>query len=271
MNSEHLSRENLSFERPSRHYVVLGLLFGLLLASPGPLKAADDAAIHPAAEEVLREMGEFLAGAEVLRVRAETSLDESAGDGFSVQRSSTVEFTVRRPDRLHAISSDPYPRKRMWYDGSTWSVLFLGRDQYSQTAVPGTLDAALDTMMDDYGVDLPMSDFFYSQPFEVLTEYATDGIYVGKALIDGELCHHLAFRQPGVDWQIWIADGGLPLPRKTVVTYTDESNRPQFTVHFSDWDLSTPATDGIFEFQPSPELEKIEFMPLSDLAGRSGQ
>jgi len=236
---------------------------------PGTLGAADRDDIHPDAKHVLTEMSELLTAAKTLRFRAEASLDEAFSDGLMVQSGWTVDFTARRPDRLFAVSSDPYPRRLMWYDGSTWSILFVGQEKYSTARVPPSLDDALDMMTIDYGVNLPMADFLYSRPFEVLTELATEGLYLGKQLVDGVLCHHLVFRQETIDWQIWIADGGLPLPQKTVITYKDLPGSPQFSVRLSGWDLTTPAGEATFVFTPSEELERVEFMTLSELAKRS--
>jgi len=157
----------------------------------------------------------------------------------------------------------------MWYDGKTWSILFFEEERYSRAKVPPTLDDALDKMMDEYGVSLPMADFLYSEPFDVLTEDAAEGFYAGRALVGGVPCHHLVFRQETIDWQIWIADGSRPLPQRTVITYKDLPGAPQFTVRFSEWDLATPATDGLFIFTPSEDLERVDFMTLSELAERS--
>jgi hypothetical protein len=40
------------------------------------------------------------------------------------------------------------------------------------------------------------------------------GSYIGREEVGGSVTHHLAFRNPNVDWQIWIRDGQQPLPLK---------------------------------------------------------
>ena len=54
----------------------------------------------------------------------------------------------------------------------------------------------------------------------------------------GKRCHHLAFAQEHVDWQVWIEDGAQPLVRKFVITYKDEPGAPQYTAIFFDWKLN---------------------------------
>jgi hypothetical protein len=41
-------------------------------------------------------------------------------------------------------------------------------------------------------------------------------------------CEHYAFRQEGLDWQIWI-QGDYPLPRKFVIRTLTDDARPQHT------------------------------------------
>jgi hypothetical protein len=52
-------------------------------------------------------------------------------------------------------------------------------------------------------------------------------------------CDHLAVRTAGgVDFQVWIAQGDEPLPRRIVITYKDENGQPQFWADFSNWNLA---------------------------------
>jgi hypothetical protein len=41
-----------------------------------------------------------------------------------------------------------------------------------------------------------------------------------------------------VDWQIWIADSGKPLPRKYVITTKDDPAQPQYMVLMSNWNVA---------------------------------
>ena len=65
----------------------------------------------------------------------------------------------------------------------------------------------------------------------------------GQDFIDDELCDHYAFRQGKVDWQIWIATGSKPLPRKVVITNRADEARPQ-SVSLIDWNLK-PGLQGL--------------------------
>jgi hypothetical protein len=70
-----------------------------------------------------------------------------------------------------------------------------------------------------------------------------------------------AFRQRDVDWQIWIQRGDEPLPRKLVITTTQETSQPQHVVLLT-WELNPLLEDGLFAFHPPREAQAIELRTL---------
>ena len=42
--------------------------------------------------------------------------------------------------------------------------------------------------------------------------------HIGRGVIDGVECEHLAFRNQDVDWQLWVQVGAKPIPCKYVIT-----------------------------------------------------
>ena len=67
-------------------------------------------------------------------------------------------------------------------------------------------------------------------------------------MIDGTRTDHYAFREAEVDWQIWIAQGDSPVPRKIVITDRTDPSSPQYTATLS-WNFR-PAFDAqTFAFQ----------------------
>ena len=59
----------------------------------------------------------------------------------------------------------------------------------------------------------------------------------------GVNCHHLAFTQENVDWQVWIQDGPQPFIRKFVITHKNEPGAPEFTALITHWDLTQRIAD----------------------------
>ena len=75
-----------------------------------------------------------------------------------------------------------------------------------------------------YGIDLPLADLFYWGTEHDGTGAITAATHVGVSNVEGFVCDHYAFRQKDVDWELWIEQGGRPLPRKMVITTTSEKS-----------------------------------------------
>ena len=80
-----------------------------------------------------------------------------------------------------------------------------------------SIDATLDMLQDRYGLVLPLADLLYADPYAVLSEKLSYGRYLGIHQAAGVPCHHLAFSQPTIEWQIWIDAGDRPLPRAMIL------------------------------------------------------
>lgn len=92
-----------------------------------------------------------------------------------------------------------------------------------------------------------------------LRDMKLSALYIGPARIGDIPTDHYAFRQEGVDWQIWIEKGKTLLPRKLVLTTTDEEGQPQY-VSVMKWNLSPSIRDKMFTFVPPKDAHRIVFV-----------
>ena len=110
-------------------------------------------------------------------------------------------------------------------------------------------------------MEVPMSDvFLWGTPAAPLDKIES-AMNAGQDFVGDDLCDHYAFRQAGVDWQIWITTGSKPLPRKVVITNRADEARPQ-SVSLMDWNLKPKFKDSVFKFTPPKGATKIEIVPL---------
>jgi hypothetical protein len=231
----------------------------MLSLAVGVAAAQDAPSIEPRADEILRIMSDLLAGAKQFTVHNDQASDEFTLAGDLVELSSSVELAVRRPDEAHAVLHGDLRPMRYWIGGGRVAVMDVSRWTYAVAPAPKGLDAAIDQLWEQYGMKVPLADFISDNPYEDLTRHVETGTYVGLHEFDGVLCHHLAFRQSDIDWQIWIADGLLPLPRKLLIVYKNEPGAPRYTARLSAWDLSPGLGDRIFDFEPPEGAGQIEF------------
>jgi hypothetical protein len=222
---------------------------GLLLTTAGCVTAQEQANISPRADRVLRSACEFLAKTHAFSLSAEIWREHVDEAGQKIQFSRMVEMDVKRPDGLRLEISSPMAARGFWYDGQTLTILDRKQNWYSTNAMPATLDKAVDTAHDHLGIDLPLIDLAMSDPYKNATAKVEQGRYYGISPVLGVLCHHLAFTQENVDWQIWIEDGPQPLIRKFVITYKNEPGAPEFTALITRWNMTDRIADSDFIFE----------------------
>ena len=116
----------------------------------------------------------------------------------------------------------------------------------------------MDSAHDQFGIDLPLIDLAVSDPYQNATSNVLKGTDYGLAPVLGVDCHHLAFTQENVDWQVWIQDGPQPLIRRLVITHKNEPGAPEFTAFITRWDLAQRISDADFVFDPPPGAAKVE-------------
>ena len=125
------------------------------------------------------------------------------------------------------------------------------------------MDAALDWVFERTGTVVPLADFVYADSYERLMGGVQRGEYLGIHQAAGVPCHHLAFEQATIDWQLWIDAGKDPLPRKLVITYKTEDEVPQYTVTIWKWKLEPRLADGLFAFTPPEGATRVEVLAMA--------
>ncbi len=242
---------------------IVGLVAAIGL--PGSaVSVSPDANINPRALYLLGEMSRRLAATEQVTVHVEAIIENVDEVGFKLRVGRSMDIALRRPDRLAIQTQGEEGRSGFRYDGSTATIYHIDLESYSVVETGQTVDATLDLLRDEYGYALPLADLIHGDPEAALLEGATDGYHLGRSTVDGIACNHIAFRQPGVDWDLWVEDSIWAYPRKFVVTYTEVEGSPQYTATFSNWDYGAGLNDEMFEFVPPPEALKIRWAERSE-------
>jgi hypothetical protein len=208
-------------------------------------------------------MGEYLKTAEEFSFEAQVAYDELI-EGQKILFGVVANLSVRRPNRLNAEINGDQRQHRVVFDGKTVTLHNVAKNSYAVAEAPPEIDAALDHLFELHGSSVPLADFVYADPYRTLIENVEDGFVVGQHPVNGIRCHHLAFWQEGIDWQIWIEVGPRPVPRKLVITYKDEPGSPQYIAELSDWNFQARLSDHYFTFRPPVGSDRIEFLPSQE-------
>jgi hypothetical protein len=218
--------------------------------------------LDPRADEILREMSRFLAATPRFAFEAEESFDEIPSGQPRVLLTNLRRVAVERPNRFAADVEGDSLSRSVWFDGR--SVATYDRAQHAYATIPaaGSIDAAIDILTQKYGVEVPLADLLYSNPYDVMIEAATYSKYLGIHRAAGVPCHHLVFSQPTIEWQIWIDAGDQPLPRKMAITYVRDPGEPQYVATISRWSLSPAFDETLFRFEAPEGAERVDATSL---------
>ncbi len=242
------------------------------LIHPRALAGDDQAnrpAVDPKADELLRRMSKQLAAARAFSFQAHVIVDEFLDSGQKIQLSSIRTITIRRPDRAYAEAIGDVDNRRIWYDGRTIAQLDRARNEYSVARVPDTIEKMMDFLYERYGIEIPLADLLVDDPYQSAMRNVLIGRYIGLHHVRTTRCHHLAFRQEAVDWQIWIDAGEIPWPRKLVITFRESPGQPQFMAIFDKWKTSLKLSDRLFQFEAPAGAKKVELKPVSEMRSKS--
>ena len=174
---------------------------------------------------------------------------------------------ISRPNRLRAERKGDLVDQIFYYDGKTLTLYNPADKVYATEPAPGTIEELLDFARETLGLMVPAADLIYRNAFPLLMQDVTFAAVVGKAVIGGVKCDHLLFSRPGVDFQVWVADAGQPLPYKYVVTDTGTPRLMSITTVMSDWNTAPAVDDARFSFEPPQGVKQIDFMPLETSSG----
>jgi hypothetical protein len=210
------------------------------------------------AEQELKRMSDFLAKLPRFALEAEETFDELPDGQLRRQLTNVRRVAVERPNHVAADATGDTLNRAAWYDGRTVTVLDKEHNVYATIEAPATIDATFDVLQDRYGVVLPLADLLYADPYAVLMAGVTYGRYLGIHQAAGVPCHHLAFSQDTIEWQIWIDAGEKPLPRKLVISYVQEPGEPQYGAVIRRWNLESAAPDGLFTFEAPEGARKVD-------------
>jgi len=216
----------------------------------------------------LKRMSDTLAAAKSFTYKSSAIFEVPAKTGQLLTLFSNADVALQRPDKLRASMSGEAPHFEFFYDGKTVSAFAPATKVYSSTKAPATIDAMLPDLEDETGIRFASAPLLLSNPFRVLTRGLTSAVVVGPSMVRGTVCEHLAFRAPGLNWEIWIDTGGSALPRRLAVTFTDRANFPRTLVEFSDWNLHPWLGAGAFIFRKPAGAAEIPFLSVLKSAGR---
>ena len=243
-----------------RMAAALFVLGALVLAVSGPVVAAQSSAVDPAATRILERMTDYLGSLKNFSVNTQVTIEDVTDRDHRIDQDVSASMVIDRPNRIRAERRGEPVDQTFFYDGQSLTLFNPGENAYATEPAPGTIEGLLDYARDSLGLIIPAADLVYRNAYELLMQDVNYAAVIGKTVIGGVTCDHLLFSRPGVDFQVWVADGAKALPCKYVVTDTGQPGWVSITTVMSDWDVSPDVSDAVFRFVPPEGAKRIPFM-----------
>jgi hypothetical protein len=229
----------------------------LALAEDPPTK--EKPKVEAKALEALKAMGKHLGELKAFSVEAEETIDEAPEDSDQkIHHTNVRKIVLARPSRLFATVDGDTSDVEFYFDGKSATLYHRDKKVYVVFPVAGTVEEMIDDLGKRFGTDMPLADLLFKNPHDTFLERVKTGRYVGLHRVGTHKCHHLAFTQAQIDWQIWIDAGEKPWPRKLVITYKRSAGGPGYMAILRKWNDAPEINDERFKFTPPKDAKKVE-------------
>jgi len=229
------------------------LLAGTVLLAEGPGAQAQEGD----AKSILKAMSDYVSSQKTIELTFDSDIEVITPELEKIQFTNSGEALLSRPDKLRAHRVGGYADVALFFDGKTVSVFGKHVNGYAQFDAPGTVDQLIEALRAGHGVALPGADLLLSRSYEVLVAGVQEAKHIGRGVIDGRECEHLAFRNADTDWQLWVEVGERPIPRKLVITSKTVNSAPQYTLRVKGWKTGVEPAADAFTFQPPAGATKL--------------
>jgi hypothetical protein len=253
----------------ARRIMVVGVLALLGLCAQPQLSHAQPRGVDPQAEKILRRMTDHLGSLKQFSVRTQVTLEDLLESGHRVDYDVSASVTISRPNKLRAERRGDVIEQTFYYDGKTLTLHSGSQKLYATDPAPATIEELLDHARDSLNLIIPAADLVYKNAFQLLMQNVTFATVIGKTVINGVKCDHLLFSRPGVDFQVWVAESGQPLPYKYVVTDRLTPAPISVTTVMSNWNVAPRVTDASFKFVAPKGTKSITFLRSDGTLGTS--
>jgi hypothetical protein len=240
---------------------VLAIIFSAPIASLGlasehPTESKDTVKIDSSAVAALERMSVYLRTLKSFQVSADVTTDDVLDSGQAIQFSSKIDVIAERPNHMRAEISDDEGHRFLFFDGKHFTIFGENVNFYSTVPAPPTIAQLIDDIGDKYGIEFPLADLFKWGANDSAIKKIKLATDIGPSTVGGVTCEQYAFRQEGIDWQIWIQLGEFPLPRKVVIRTLTDPVQPQHSELFT-WNLAPSFSENAFTFDPPAEAHRI--------------
>ena len=238
---------------------------GVLVAASVSCLPSAQAQTPDDAVQILKSMSDYIASQKTISLTYDSDVEVITSEVEKIQFTSSGTVLLSRPDKVRASRTGGYADVEIVFDGKTVSGLGKNINAYTQFEAAGSIDQLITKLRGMNLIVAPGADLLGSRVFDDLMADVIVAKHIGRGVIDGVECEHLAFRTMDIDWQLWVEVGDRPIPRKYVITSKGVGGAPQYTLRIKEWKTDGPAGADAFVFTPPQGANKVAFDALANI------
>jgi len=222
-------------------------VLALVMAGMANMSAAR--ADEAQAKSLFKAMSDYLGAQKAIALDYDSNLEVVTQQKQKLALASSGSVTLNRPDKIRATRTGGFANVEMVFDGKKLTLLGKNANVFARADAAGTIDHLVDELRDKYQRPVPAADLLMASPYDELMPLVVDAKDLGSGVIRGIECDHLAFRTKEVDWQIWIAQGQRPYPCRYVITSSEVTGSPQYTIDVRTWKTGAEVPPDAFSLE----------------------
>ena len=234
-----------------------------ILSAAGPANKTGPKTLYPLPSAILMDAYRYLGKLPQFSIDAVTTNDDEFQNKMLVTYTHWVHIDLQRPGRLH-ISVDGDLKERSFYlNDGRFAIYDEVLGYYGTLQLPKNIDAALDTLFEQYDIKTALANVLYSDLYKRIPP-KQKGYYFGLSDVDDAVCHHIGFINEVQEIQFWIEQGERPLIRKFIVIDKTEALLPRSGTILR-WNLTPRFNGKVFAFTPPENAIEI---PVESVVGK---
>ncbi|MFV8782109.1 DUF2092 domain-containing protein [Microbulbifer sp. SA54] len=225
-------------------------------AAPPETKEKSAAAI-----EALERMGKALDSHRSLAFEATLITEAVLANGQKVLISGKSSLEFRRPDKLRLELKTDSSNRHLFHDGEKLTLVVPEKGYAGELEMKTDTHTAMAIIAREYGLEFPLMELLVWGTKDADGHQIEEAFLVGNTEIDGKEVQHWAIRGPGLDWEIWLAEGEHALPLRISTVNRKDPHAPRF---FADLHWQHADSLPISRFRPRLP-DDVQWIPFEKL------
>ena len=229
-----------------------------------PPALAEETGAVPDGRSVVGRMVEFMSSHDDLAAEALLTYEalQESGQKLHFDLLHRIAFRKSEGKLLWQTLRDDGTRDTGWIAAGEFTMVKQPANVFARIQGPVAVPQMVMMLTDEYGIDVPFEDLISGNAADLwLGDEVTSVAYVGEAFIGRHWTDHVAIRKPGLDLEVWVAQGEAPYPAKIAATLTETEELLSFVFLFREFSTVLSSPEALILTIPD-DARRVDLAPV---------